>query len=53
MYTVNVDILACIQFRVFPKIGSTAEIYIRVFDILASTLHYKSYFHDVHICKDI
>ena len=51
--TVNVDIFACIHFCVFPKIGNFAEIYIRVFNILASMLHYKSYFHDIHIFADI
>ena len=51
--TVNVDIFSCIHFRVFPKIGNFAEIYIRVFDILASMLHYNSYFHDVHIYAEI
>ena len=46
-YTVNVDIFVCIHFRDF------AEIYIRVFDILASMLHYNSFFHDVHIFANI
>ena len=36
-------------FCVFPKIGNCAEISIRVFDILTSMLHYKSYFRVVHI----
>ena len=39
--------------RLFPKIGNFAEIYICIFVILASMLHYKSYFHDVHIFADI
>ena len=49
----NIDIFACVNFRVFPKIGNFAEIYIHVFDILTSMLHYNSYFHDVHIFTDI
>ena len=51
--TVNVDIFACTHFRAFPKIDNFAQINIRVFDIFAIMLHYKSYFHDVHIYADI
>ena len=51
--TANVDIFVCIHFRAFPKIDKFAQINIRVFDIFAIMLHYKSYFHDVHIYADI
>ena len=49
----NVDILACINFRAFPKIENSAQSYIRVFDIVTSMSYCKSYFHDVHIFVDI
>ena len=49
----NVDIFACIDFGIFPKIGNFVEIYIHVFDILASKLHHNSYFNDVHIFANI
>ena len=53
IYNVKVDILACIHFCVFVKIGNFAQIYIRVFDIVASTWHNQSYFHNVQIFGDI
>ena len=34
--TVTVDIFACIHFRTFPKMGNFTQIYIRIFDIVAS-----------------
>ena len=51
--TVNVDIFASINFRAFAKIGILARIYIRVFDIIDSIWHNKSYFRDVLIFADI
>ena len=51
VFTVNVDIFTSINFRAFPKIGNFAQIYIRVFNIVASMWYYARYFQDVHIFR--
>ena len=47
LYTVNVDIFACINFRGFEKMGNFACINIRVLGATGSI--YKSNFRGVHI----
>ena len=49
--TVNVDIFACMNFRVFMKIGNFECIKIRV--LIVSLGKYKSYFGGVHVFADI
>ena len=49
MYTVNVDILACIDFRGFPKMGIFVWIKICVLRIFGSLGYHKSNFHGAHI----
>ena len=50
MYTVNVDIFACINFREFMKIGNFARIKIC---ITVSLGYFKSNFRGVNIFPDI
>ena len=49
LYTVNVDIFACINFRGFDKMGNFARIKIRVFSILCSLSYDKCIFHVEYI----
>ena len=53
MYTVNVDISACIDFRGFMKMVHFACIKIRVLNIICSLGYHKSNFRGAHIFADI
>ena len=53
MFTVNVDIFTCINFRGFMKIVIFACIKIRVLSIIGSLGYYKSNFQCVYIFADI
>ena len=53
VYSVNVDIFACINFRGFMKMGNFAWIEIRVFSTNDSLGYYDSNFHSIYIFTDI
>ena len=53
LYTVNVDIFACIHFRGFMKMGNFAGNEICVLIILVSKGFYKGIFRSVYIFVDI
>ena len=53
LYTVNVDIFACINFRGFMKIGNFACIKIRVISTKGSLGFNDSNFQGVYIFADI
>ena len=53
LYTVNVDIFACINFRGFMKMVNFACIKIRVSSITGALGYYRSNFRCVHISVDI
>ena len=53
LFTVNVDIFACINLRGFVKMGNFAWIKIRVFSTNDSLGYYDSNFHSVYIFADI
>ena len=53
LYTVNVDIFACIHFRRFMKMVNFACIKIRVSSITGSLGYYRSNFRCVNISADI
>ena len=50
LYTVNVDIFACIHFRGFMKMGNFAWIKIRVFSTNDSSGYNDSNFYSIYIC---
>ena len=49
----NIDIIACIDFRIFMKISNFACIKIRILSIIGSLGYYKSNFRGVHVFMDI
>ena len=53
MYTVNVDIFACINFRGFMKMGNFTCIKIHVFSSNDSLGYNDSNFHSVYIFADV
>ena len=53
VYTVNLDIFACIHFRGIMKMGNFACIKIRGFSTNDSLGYNDSHFHSVHIFADI